>query len=141
VAADLWRATAVEANFQGVRLPNATLQGANLADTNFRGGDLHGANFQGANLQRANLTAANLHGADLRGADLFGANLQGTDFWGADLRGADLTAVSNLTPAQLAAAFLDATTRLPEQFDASPATAPSQWTVRGKVSVGNFTSF
>ena len=68
------------ANFIGLYisyadLNGANLNGANLSDTNFAGSSLNGANLKGARLN-----AANLRGTDLVGVDFSGAVLAGCDF-------------------------------------------------------------
>jgi len=77
------------------------------------GADLIGARLAGAKLRGANLRGTYLIAADLRRADLRGADLTGADLRDADLRGANLTGALFLTPAQLAAARGDRTTRTP----------------------------
>lgn len=74
--------------------------------TDFSGGDLRAVELRGALL-----IAAKLRGADLRWADLLGADLRD-----AELHGADLRHVVHLTQTQLAAAFGDEHTQLPESL-------------------------
>ncbi|WP_244296263.1 pentapeptide repeat-containing protein [Pseudoclavibacter terrae] len=80
--------------------------------TDFSEGDLRAVELRGALL-----IAAKLRGADLRWADLLGADLRD-----AELHGADLRHVLHLTQPQLAAAFGDETTRLPDSL-----TRPRHW--------------
>ena len=92
-----------------------------------RGPDLRGADLLGRDLRRRDLRSADLRGALLIGADLRGADLAGADLIGADLRaarlgGADLRGALFLTPAQVAAAAGDASTRLP-----APVPRPAHW--------------
>lgn len=120
-----------DAEFSALRLPGASLGGAYLGAADLVGSelpgaflveaslfaaDLAGADLRQADLQGADLREANLQGADLQGAHLVGANLQGADLTEADLRGVDLTRVAGLTPGQLALAYIDDTTQLPEVF-------------------------
>jgi uncharacterized protein YjbI with pentapeptide repeats len=85
------------------------VRGAPLKQSNLRYANAIGAFLANADLRGADLIGADLRQADLRGARLDGANLQGTD-----LRGADLRYTSGLGPAQIAVAFTDSTTRLPD---------------------------
>ena len=80
--------------------------------TDFSGGDLRAVELRGALL-----IAAKLRGADLRWADLLGAELRD-----AELHGADLRHVLHLTQTQLAAAFGDEHTQLPDSL-----TRPRHW--------------
>ncbi len=132
--ADLDHADLRNANLALADLNHADLRGANLAladlaVADLRGADLRGAYVAVAHLNSAFLVDANLAGvylvdADLNGARLQGADLNGADLGGADLRGADLTGAFGLTTDQLAAADLDAYTRLPAGV-ARPSPAPS----------------
>ncbi len=122
------------ANLTGAQLDGARLSGgatlvgtvldrADLDGATLEGADLRFARLDGAELQGTTLTGARLDSASFRGANLFGATLReaslaGTDFAGAVLRnanlaGTDLSAARNLTSAQLEAARMDSTTRLP----------------------------
>jgi uncharacterized protein YjbI with pentapeptide repeats len=74
-----------------------------------RGAFLRRTDLSDANLQRANLSAADFTNAVFKGADFKEANLERTI-----LRGADLTGAKNLTVAQLRAAVLDESTKLPD---------------------------
>lgn len=107
------------ANLSLARLHDAGLMEAHLRGAQLFRASLHGALLWGAQLQEANLEEAKLQQAGFGDADLHGANLNG-----ADLRHADLSGQSpnghgpsrGLTTGQLAAAVLDETTRLPDEF-------------------------
>ena len=82
----------VGANFAGVDLTAANLDGANLPRVSFVEADLTNvslrfATLTGADLSRANLTDANFFGADLRFARFSDAILSRTDLGSADLLG------------------------------------------------------
>jgi uncharacterized protein YjbI with pentapeptide repeats len=69
-------------------------------------------------LKRANLVLAHLEGAllsdaHLKRANLSGAHLEGANLSGAHLEGANLSSAYGLTPEQLASAYTDEATRLP----------------------------
>lgn len=96
------------------------VKGANLREHNLRY-----ANAVGAFLAKADLRQADLSGADLRQADLRGARLEGAELFRTNLRGADLLFATGLTREQLAEALLDASTRLPEEFERSIPAFPS----------------
>jgi uncharacterized protein YjbI with pentapeptide repeats len=96
------------------------VQGAPLKDRNLRY-----ANAVRAFLVNADLRGADLLGADLRQADLRGARFDGAELHGTHLQGADLTYATGLTREQLAAAWVDATTRLPEALGVAPAALPA----------------
>lgn len=83
----------------------------------YLGTDFSGSDLRAIELRGALLIAAKLRGADLRWADLLGADLRD-----AELHGADLRHVLHLTQPQLAAAFGDAATQLPESL-----TRPRHW--------------
>ncbi|MBF4460169.1 pentapeptide repeat-containing protein [Pseudoclavibacter sp. VKM Ac-2867] len=83
----------------------------------YLGTDLSGSDLRAVELRGALLIAAKLRGADLRWADLLGADLRD-----AELHGADLRHVLHLTQPQLAAAFGDDATQLPESL-----TRPRHW--------------
>ena len=83
----------------------------------YLGTDFSGSDLRAVELRGALLIAAKLRGADLRWADLLGADLRD-----AELHGADLRHVLNLTQPQLAAAFGDDATQLPESL-----TRPRHW--------------
>lgn len=79
-----------DADFRGIELSLAKLNGADLRGANLSGIDLSGADLTGANLRRANLNRTNLSGTNLSRANLSGADLSGADLRGADLSRADL---------------------------------------------------
>ncbi|WP_219819393.1 pentapeptide repeat-containing protein [Pseudoclavibacter sp. AY1F1] len=83
----------------------------------YLGTDFSGADLRAVELRGAMLIAANLRGADLRWADLLGADLRDAELYGADLRH-----VLHLTQTQLAAAFGDEATQLPDSL-----TMPRHW--------------
>lgn len=83
----------------------------------YLGTDFSGSDLRAVELRGALLIAAKLRDADLRWADLLGADLRD-----AELHGADLRHVLHLTQPQLAAAFGDAATQLPESL-----TRPRHW--------------
>jgi uncharacterized protein YjbI with pentapeptide repeats len=68
----------------------------------------------------ADLSGADMHQADLRGARFEGAELRGTN-----LHGADLSFATGLTREQLNGARLDATTRLPVEFNVPVPSSPA----------------
>ncbi|MCC7476993.1 pentapeptide repeat-containing protein [bacterium] len=105
----LWSATMRKADLSG-----ADLSHARFWDTDLRGADLSGARLNGATLWLARLDGANLSGADFQDADLRKAHLEG-----ADLRGAQ-----NLSAAELAKAFVDANTKLPDGIQRSELQSP-----------------
>jgi hypothetical protein len=107
------------ANLSLARLQNTSLMEAHLRGARLFRASLHGAHLWGAQLQEANLEEAKLQQAGLADADLHGADLNGADLRGADLSGHLLDSRGpsrGLTVGQLAAAVLDETTRLPEEF-------------------------
>jgi Pentapeptide repeats (8 copies)/Protein of unknown function (DUF2934) len=115
------------ANLNGAHLERAELGGAYLAGAILSGAYLAGADFRahlaGANLDGAYLEGTGLHlkGADLRhayleGADLRGAYFEGANLGGAHLAGANLRGATGLSPAQVAEAYGDAATRLPDRI-------------------------
>lgn len=77
----------------------------------YLGSDFSGADLRAVELRGSLLIAAKLRGADLRWADLLGADLRD-----AELHGADLRHVLHLTQTQLAAAFGDESTQLPDSL-------------------------
>ena len=78
--------------------------------------NLRGARIRKARLSRADLSRAIFTDADLTGASLVGANFKDTILDGTILKGADLRKARNLTVAQIRAAVIDDTTRLPEDL-------------------------
>ncbi len=134
--ADLEEANLDDANLQDARLQGATLRGAWLKKAFLNYADLSGANVEQARMQTAScyhvnfskatlawavledttltnsdFTEANLSNARFDGADLAGAKLDQADLSGADLRGA-----RNLKADQLANAFGDERTLLPDSL-------------------------
>ncbi|XKL67909.1 hypothetical protein PGB90_003400 [Kerria lacca] len=75
----------INANMEGVNLKGANLEGSNMARV-----DLRVATLKNANLKHCDLRAAVLAGADLENCDLTGSNLQETNLRGANLKGASL---------------------------------------------------
>lgn len=116
---DFNTANFVNSNLQGAILDGGNFQRAFFVNANLGGVSVVDADFQQALLQGANLRAVNFQSSDLRGAIFGGANLEGADLSDADLSGADLRGAYSVTPEQLATAYLDDETQLPE-FDASP---------------------
>lgn len=111
---------------EGISLAGADLKDLSLAGLDFDEADLarvdfEGAVLRGADFEDANLRFADFKGADLRNTDMTGARLSGADLNHADLRGADLTGAKGISEDDLSTACMDATTRLPADFD--PVTA------------------
>lgn len=102
------------------RLTRIFFTWADLRRADLRGADLREAILNGASLRQAFLAQAHLDRAGLVEADLRGAHLAGTRLTGADLCGADLRETRSLTAAQLSAAVLDATTKLPAPLEGDP---------------------
>ena len=94
-----------------LREASRLVRGTNAPDRS--GADLAGADLRGIDLRNADLRNACLIRADLRGVELRNTDLLGADLRDADLRGADLRTALFLTEPQLAAARVDATTRVP----------------------------
>ncbi|WP_244224158.1 pentapeptide repeat-containing protein [Streptomyces tirandamycinicus] len=142
--ADLRGATLGSTDLSGADLLMANLRGADLDDADLSSADLRGTDLTGAGLRAADLTGAELssadlrdadlrgaglrdaglRGADLRAADLTGADLSSADLTGADLRGADLRGANlrncRVSAGQVAAAVLNAYTRLPSEIASDP---------------------
>jgi len=114
--ADLRLAFLLDSDLQCTNLMHACLERAILRKTNFHGSDLRFARLDGADL----------FAADLSGADLRGASLVATFLRRANLRGADLSTARGLTHDQIAEAFGDPETRLPD--DVAP---PDSWARKG----------
>jgi hypothetical protein len=116
--ANLRDANLRDANLKGAFLRYANLKGADLRDANLYYANLAYANLKGANLAYANLKGANLTNANLKGANLAyanlkrGANLYYANLTNANLKGARLVN-AEVTESQLALAFLDETTTMP----------------------------
>ena len=97
VAADLSRASLIEARFDGANLSaDMRNQSMGLMRGVLRSAKLDRASFANANLSRvvlefASLRGANLKAAKLNGAELAGADLQGADVTDADFENADAT--------------------------------------------------
>ena len=94
-----------------LREASRLVRGADAPDRS--GADLAGADLRAVDLHNADLRNACLIGANLRGVELRNTDLLGADLRAADLRDADLRTALFLTRPQLAAARVDATTRLP----------------------------
>lgn len=92
--------------------------------TDLEGADLSGAQLAGKDFRGANLRGASLVGADLRRTKLGSSDLLGTDLRGARLQGADLRECLFATSPQLATAYGDAETRLPDH-----AERPGHWPI------------
>ena len=114
--ADISGAYLVRAN-----LWNARLHGSILNKADLNGAKLWGTNLEEADLQDANLNGASLCGANLKGAKLSGAILERADLTKTNLIGVDLKDAKGLTREQLATAFVDKTTNLPDYLH-EPAT-------------------
>jgi uncharacterized protein YjbI with pentapeptide repeats len=118
----------LEFNFgAGVSFKNANLFEANLQGADFAGANLEGAILRGAKLEKTRLYQAKLGGADLREAELYNARCQQANFEGADLSGAHLEDATledatGLTDDQVAAAFGNSVTVLPDNIK-----RPSHW--------------
>lgn len=89
--ANLEDADLTEANLEGVDLSSANLAEANLSKAN-----LKKANLISANLARADMSRANMSDANLRNSDLFDTNLSLACLSGSDLRYAEI-GTANLT--------------------------------------------
>jgi uncharacterized protein YjbI with pentapeptide repeats len=116
-AADLSRADLRSVNFSGNDFTNSDFR-----DSDLTGASLYECTLRDADLRGANLTAASLANADAGDANLSGANLSQASLECAELYGANLTDATGLTEAQLALAFGDSRTILPERFK-----RPSAW--------------
>ncbi len=102
------------------RLTQMFLTGADLRRADFRGTDLRRsivnyADLRYAWLSKANLTDTSVSSANLRGAAFGNAILTRTRLDGSDLRNA-----TGLTAAQLSAAYIDSTSKLPPELAADP---------------------
>jgi hypothetical protein len=103
-------------DLRGTDLRGANLIGAHLERAILSDAHLEGADLIGAHLERANLNDAHLEGAILIGAHLEGANLNGTH-----LEGANLSDAHGLTRGELAYAYTDENTLLPDYLTSSQA--------------------
>lgn len=109
------------ASLVGARLHGAILFGAHLERADLGGADLERAILNEAHLESANLSAANLEWTFLSDAHLEGANLDLARMElalldRANLAGAILSRVSGLTQSQLAEAFTDDSTQVPDDL-------------------------
>jgi hypothetical protein len=130
IAANVERATLKRANLeeaimhkailQRANLEEAKLQGADLDMTDLQEADLWSTNLQSARLRAANLQRAKLPSSNLQGAFLSDVDWQGVALPGVNLRGADLRRAKNLESQEIAQAFGDSMTVLPENV-ARPA--------------------
>jgi uncharacterized protein YjbI with pentapeptide repeats len=121
--ADLTGTALIQASLRAAALDGSELSGAALPSADLRFARLDGANLRDAVLTDARLDLASLRDAHLEGADLERASLVGANLTGAHLEGADLSAAVGLTPAQIATAITDASTRLP--WDAAAPSTPT----------------
>ncbi|KPM50385.1 hypothetical protein ACG83_40350 [Frankia sp. R43] len=120
--AELSRADLTGAMLVGANLIGAWLYEANLTNAQLSRADLTNAELSRANLTRAWLYEANLTRARLSRADLTDARLSRADLTDAELSGADLTNAQGLVAGQVAAAYGDARTRLPDGVE-----RPASW--------------
>ena len=112
------------ASLQGVQLAQADLHSVILMDSDLQHANLAAASLERAVLRKTNLRDSDLRHANMNRADLFRANLAGADLRDAsldacflkcaNLRGADLSTARGLTDAQIAGAFGNDETRLPD---------------------------
>jgi hypothetical protein len=114
-------------DFQEAVLRRANLREVHFERANLRKAHLEGADLRKAHLERADLSEAHLERASLVWAHLERANLREAHLERADLRkahleGADLTSVDGLAQEQIAGAFGDTETKLPEGL-----THPAHW--------------
>ena len=101
------------AHLEGATLSDAHLEGAILSRAHLERTTLSDAHLEGATLSDAHLERAILTDAHLEGATLSRAHLERANLNGAHLEGATLSDAYGLTPEQLASAYTDAATRLP----------------------------
>jgi uncharacterized protein YjbI with pentapeptide repeats len=106
--ATLVKVTFIESNLGGILSPRAHWRGVKFL--------FSVALLKGAHLADAHLEGTDFKRAHLEGADFGSAHLEGTDFERAHLEGADFTGALGLTQAQLARAFTDEKTILPEHL-------------------------
>lgn len=99
-------------DFHGARLASADFSNATLIGSNLDAADLGGANLSSARLQHASLRSTNLSHASFQNADI-----ESACFEGAVLKGADLSRARNLQASQIATAFGDASTLLPNGME------------------------
>ncbi|MBL8188387.1 MAG: pentapeptide repeat-containing protein, partial [Acidobacteria bacterium] len=115
--ASLYGAILDGAILDGAILDGAGLDGAILDDASLDGARLNGASLDRASLDRASLDRARLNGASLDRASLDRASLNGASLNQTQLRSADLRNAINLTKEQIASAWIDGFTQLPEGFE------------------------
>lgn len=130
--ANFEKALSSRANFAGAKLRNVRLVKAEFHRVNFEGADLTGADLSDGDFHRTNFSKAKLTNAMLVGAllprsvfleaDLSGASMTGAFLYRANIEGADLTAVKDLTQAQLEIACGNRNTKLPTGLS-----APGWW--------------
>jgi hypothetical protein len=113
------------ARFNEARLDEASMYLIQLAGADLQDASLVCADLYEADLSNSRLVDANLRGADLRKVTFGESTLRGAHFGrpdedrygdrapATDLRGANLSAVTELTPTQLAEAVYDESTLLP----------------------------
>ena len=118
-------------SFYDADFTSADLQEAEMYMAKFIGSNLQEADMASAYAEQANFSGANLRGADFSSAILTGAEFSGADvhnaiFGAADLRSSDLSAVRNLTQAQIEEAYGNTETKIPEDLD-----VPYHWVLEG----------
>jgi len=118
IEAILWVLTRLKEYEQNDTVPEDDRIPINIREAYLEGADLYMANLRGVYFDGANLDGANLEGAFLRGA-----NLAKAEFYRANLYRANLQGAVGLTQEQLAQAFGDETTNLPELL-----AMPKSWT-------------
>ena len=104
---------AMNANFSHAVILDCDLSQAFLVKARFNRADLSRSRFYKANLSECDLRDAKLAGCDLSRSSLEGERMGNTQLRAADLRGANLRGAKELTGDQLAQAFTDNTTTLP----------------------------
>jgi len=102
------------AHLEGSYLVGAHLVGAFLDNAHLKVANLLGALLQGSYLSGVHLESAGLWGTHLQGAQLIGTHFKGAHLDRSHVEGANLVGVKGLTREQLAVAFLDENTKLPE---------------------------
>jgi uncharacterized protein YjbI with pentapeptide repeats len=117
IDAHLERAYLISTHLNGAILIDAHLERAHLINSHL----LEGANLNGAHLERANLSDAHLEKAILIDAHLDGAILYRTH-----LEGVDLSHTYGLTREQLAVAYTDENTLLPDYLIRTPSQADDE---------------
>jgi hypothetical protein len=117
------------AHLEWAWLEEAHLKGADFVMAHLQGAWLHGAHLEGASLSAAHLQGACLQGAYLQeamfgfeGGELEGAHLEGADLEGAYLHGANLGTAEGLVQDQIARAWGNSETILPQGL-----TRPEHW--------------